>query len=505
MSVPQDSFETLPYDILILITLHIPVIDYYNAKLAGSAPLTSAIRSAYARLSKRQYLDCITKEDALENGYSACSRRPAMQILISRGRPCLVLDHIARYTQTGYAAHEQCEYNCERSYQITEKETAAFATALHWAAFYGQIEIMQLLLTRVNLRAGKDRQTALHYAARGNQVVAAELLLSHGAYVNAMDDRFRTPLAVALQRESHEIAELLKREGGYTEPLDILQKDEWARPIIECNPDMGIIMPLYRSHLYRSSGSKGLLRLLRYYGLKRNDATPDEIRDYQRVYVNDAIREDDLTFVRLMLDEGMDPNLRVARHGRTCLHLATMTDRVAIAKLLLDRGADPDLEDREKCRLSPFLFALFLRHGPLTELYLSHGWRIDRQDDQGRTPLSVLVGVLGRSTALLRYQLDFTSRVPLVQHLLSLGADVNRRNFFGETPLLVACRQLENSLDIVRVLVEGGADVNAADAKGHTPLLAAMERGYTRDHKEIVKFLTENGAESIREREESGH
>jgi hypothetical protein len=92
-----------------------------------------------------------------------------MEILIERGRPFLVLDYIAKYKALNMY-RELPEYHAATSYIVTMYEKPCFSTALHWAAGHGQKGIVTLLLDRVNLRAGHLRQTALHYAARKNQV-----------------------------------------------------------------------------------------------------------------------------------------------------------------------------------------------------------------------------------------------------------------------------------------------------------------------------------------------
>ena len=69
------------------------------------------------------------------------------------------------------------------------------------------------------------------------------------------------------------------------------------------------------------------------------------------------------------------------------------------------------------------------------------------------------------------------------------GADVNKENNNGQTPLFSVCTY--GNSEIVKYLVEHGANVNKADKDGKTPLFDACWDG----NLEIVKYLAEHGAQ----------
>ena len=73
----------------------------------------------------------------------------------------------------------------------------------------------------------------------------------------------------------------------------------------------------------------------------------------------------------------------------------------------------------------------------------------------------------------------------VVAQLISVGANVNCRNCFGQTPL-----HLATSLACVRILISAKADIHALDDGGYTPLLAACLRPV-----EIVDALLREGAD----------
>ncbi len=82
-------------------------------------------------------------------------------------------------------------------------------------------------------------------------------------------------------------------------------------------------------------------------------------------------------------------------------------------------------------------------------------------------------GLLPSGTAL--HVAAAAGRCEICESLLKAGAEVNRRNEKGATPLLTALGH--SSISCVAALMRYGADVNAADANGHTPLMLLMPFG----------------------------
>jgi hypothetical protein len=66
-------------------------------------------------------------------------------------------------------------------------------------------------------------------------------------------------------------------------------------------------------------------------------------------------------------------------------------------------------------------------------------------------------------------------RTEICGSLLKAGAEVNKRNEKGATPLTAALSG--SSMNCVPILLQHGADVNAADVNGHTPLMLLMPFG----------------------------
>jgi len=92
----------------------------------------------------------------------------------------------------------------------------------------------------------------------------------------------------------------------------------------------------------------------------------------------------------------------------------------------------------------------------------------------------------GRCTPLLYAAGDGNANV--VAALLEGGADVNRGNAFGDSPLHWACMRMDSDVEPAWVLIKNGAAVNARDCVGETPL---DRRPWTR---RLVPILLRAGA-----------
>lgn len=85
--------------------------------------------------------------------------------------------------------------------------------------------------------------------------------------------------------------------------------------------------------------------------------------------------------------------------------------------------------------------------------------------------------------------------VSLLKAVIAQGADVNKPNFRGITPLMFAVQPIRGSvsLDVVKCLVENGADVNAR-RKGEYVDESVLTRASELADVEVIKYLLENGA-----------
>jgi ankyrin repeat protein len=83
--------------------------------------------------------------------------------------------------------------------------------------------------------------------------------------------------------------------------------------------------------------------------------------------------------------------------------------------------------------------------------------------------------------------------VPEVRRLLRAGADIEAKNVFGATPLIMA--SLKGHLQVVKELREHGADIEATEDRGWTPLHFACELQREVQSLAVVSELLSPGAE----------
>ena len=148
--------------------------------------------------------------------------------------------------------------------------------------------------------------------------------------------------------------------------------------------------------------------------------------------IHDAAERGDVAALRRELDDGVSPNALSGR-GRTPLHyLCSRGDnpeaRVDCLHVLLQAGADVNAPS----------------------VYSDHAY------DEAETPL---------------HHAADCGHVKVVAALLEAGAELNRSDSFGMTPLhLAACLRDDSDVEPAKVLIRNGANPNARDNSGRTPL-----------------------------------
>ncbi|MGH9838002.1 MAG: ankyrin repeat domain-containing protein [Blastocatellia bacterium] len=128
------------------------------------------------------------------------------------------------FTPLGLAAHfghpEVTWFLIERGADVNAVSRHPLGvTPLHAALFGRQIETARLLIEHgadVNARRGgkgwpRSGWTALHYAAGYGLIELIEPLLARSADLDALDDEGRTPLRVAMEERQNEAAETLRQ------------------------------------------------------------------------------------------------------------------------------------------------------------------------------------------------------------------------------------------------------------------------------------------------------
>ena len=175
-----------------------------------------------------------------------------------------------------------------------------------------------------------------------------------------------------------------------------------------------------------------------------------------------------------LIDNDLDLNRNVLGKDFAFIHKAVAQYSLESVKLLLDNGADVNALTTGESKASPLLWAIYVGRIDVCTLLLEYGADINRRDPFGQSFLTV--AVLEESAAL-------------VELLLEWSLDINIRDAFGFTLLhqavtrdvITGNEQMERVSDfcsperigIIRLLIERGIDIHAKFGLGETALHTA--------------------------------
>lgn len=221
------------------------------------------------------------------------------------------------------------------------------------------------------------------------------------------------------------------------------------------------------------NADKELVNALLKRGAKANVANR-----YGATALSEAIKLDDIDLVRTLLDAGADvnsPNL----DNQTALMLAISGGSLPISKLLIERGADVNAVETFRDQ-NALMWAAGTNQPDIVDLLLAHGAKNvnarAKFDDWPRQQTSepraqYQSRQTGGLTALLYATRSGCLRC--AQALVKAGADVNKPNPDGITPLLNA---LDNKrFDVAMFLLDKGANPHVWDMNGRTPVYMAID------------------------------
>lgn len=160
--------------------------------------------------------------------------------------------------------------------------------------------------------------------------------------------------------------------------------------------------------------------------------------------------------VREFLENGADINYVNKKNELTIFHYAARSENIEILKEFLKRGANPNATYN-----SEYKQVIWLNHGNSFEkvkIFLEYGANISETNGNGENILHLLA--------------EYHNRIELAEFLISKGADFNKKNINGRTPLFNALRS--DNYKLIELFLSKGAEVNIADNDGITPLLDAI-------------------------------
>jgi uncharacterized protein len=273
------------------------------------------------------------------------------------------------------------EFNTLVREQLAEAQAAANDTDVIVAGLVGR---------------GGGGLTAMTFAAREGDLESTKMLAAAGADINQATEYGWTPLLTATNNRHYQLATWLVEHGA---DVNLQNRGGWT--------------PLYIATDNRN-----------IEGGDYPVAKPDM---------------NDLEFIKVLLDHGANPNLRVKDN--------TLTRTIFTMQWFFEDGA------------TPFVRAAQSGDVELMKLLLAHGADPKMATDFGDTALSAAAGI--GWVEGVTYERSRAANVEAVKLLLELGLDVNSANRDGRTPLMGAA--LKGRSEVVQLLVDKGARLDTRD------------------------------------------
>jgi uncharacterized protein len=395
------------------------------------------------------------------------------------------------------------------------------ATALHWAAHWGDLETADLLLRAgANVNAANDfGVTPLSLACEDANEAMAERLLKAGANPNAASSTGETALLTAARTDSVSIVKALVARGADVSAKEASHDQTalmWA--VANLHPD--VVQALIEAGAdinARSVVRQRVVHTGNRYGDRGNNKGVVQMDLGGFTPLLFAARQGDLASARLLIAANANVN-DTAANGASALVIAAHSGHGALATLLLDKGADPNAAGAGYTALHAAvlrgdldLIKALLAHGanPNAKLtkgtparYYSKDYSLNEVALLGATPFwqaarygdFEIMRTLGAAGADARVSMEDGTTAVMAAIVANGGiASGDRRERYlgpGDVAAKVEGEDERITFESVKVAVEAGADVNAANRAGDTALHSAATRGLN----SVVQFLVDRGA-----------
>jgi ankyrin repeat protein len=343
----------------------------------------------------------------------------------------------------------------------------------HFAAWIDIYDLDTPILSRRFLDleiSPESKPNPLYYSAFcGFYDLVQDLAVKYPQSVNAVYGQYGFPLLAALSKDHGKIAELLLKHGANVDARETTGETILLKVLSQPQHNLVNIVKFLLKHGADVNARDGLLRSSLHL----------------------AEDSGQLQLARILLEHNANANFQ-NDDGKAPLHLLSQHlghsegDILRHALLLLKHAAEVDIRDKDN--KTPLHLAIQCERFKLAGILLEHGADATAENNLGETPLHILSGS--------RITNDSEGDVlNLVRHLLKLGAKVNGRDKDEETPLHLAIRR--DQLKLAGILLEHGADANTVNIDGMTPLHISSD-GWIEEEGDVPNYalsLLKHGAD----------
>ncbi|KAJ8667172.1 hypothetical protein QAD02_008834 [Eretmocerus hayati] len=331
----------------------------------------------------------------------------------------------------------------------------------------------------------------LHYAVTLRKIEMVEILLKYGANVQVEDDLGITPLHLGCQWSFEEFSKIIEDEWiiNCNEQIQIVElllahgadvnaQDKFGKtPFFHALENfVKLSSPSINSSIRQDLVQirKKLVKLLLKHGANVNISDNDGLTILHDLSDHDLVfsEEDKIDITSDILKCGVNVNAKT-KVGKPPLFLTIRNGFFKLTKMLLEHGADVNSRYDTYKRFNPLhTLAYYSEYGEASvdifNALLKKGAEVNAMEEDGATALHIVIDCHG-----------LCDNIPgetdqMASALLQFGADVDAKDKNGQTPLHRACLNRYNQGTII--LLNHGADINVEDEFDNTPLSYACYR-----------------------------
>lgn len=200
---------------------------------------------------------------------------------------------------------------------------------------------------------------------------------------------------------------------------------------------------------------------------------------HNRTLLYIAVNKRRHNIVKLLLENGADPDLKCTKKSETCLISAVGKHDYEMVEILLEHEADPNIKCNIERYDTPLIFAVRQSRYSIAKLLLENG-------------ADPNIKYANYKTALSRVNAEFSlTNIEMIKLLLKHGADPNVED--DQDIILLSYAMIFNDIEIIELLLENGADPNFVGNGYRSPILTCwmyINVGFSNIN--IFKLLVEN-------------